>query len=207
MIAINQILCCSSLISIGVSAFKQYNIQVGFHFVLLRWYLLTFLFSNRDLKLDNILLKSNGYIKLADYGLCKLKTGYGEKTNTFCGTPEFMAPEIIEGASYSKSVDWWAFGVLIYELVLGRSPFNGYTDQEIFESILKGNVSYPLSMNLEAHSIIKRLLHPDPDKRLGAGIKDALEVKSHPFFRDISWDLLIEQKTLPFYIPKLVRRF
>jgi serine/threonine protein kinase len=73
-----------------------------------------------DLKLDNILLTLDGHIKLADYGLCKENMGLGARTNTFCGTPEFMAPEILHGSDYSRSVDWWGFGVLIYEMLLGQ---------------------------------------------------------------------------------------
>lgn len=158
----------------------------------------------RDLKLDNILLGLDGYIKLADYGLCKEGIGYESLTTTFCGTPEFMAPEIISGQPYSRTVDWWAFGVLIYEMVLGQSPFSGSSEDEIFRSILHASVKYPITMDLDAHSLVKRLLVKDPKQRLGASAADAKDIKQHPYFRDVKFDELLAKTVQPPYMPKLV---
>lgn len=97
----------------------------------------------RDLKLDNILLTLEGHIKLADYGLCKENMNYGATTSTFCGTPEFMAPEILLDQPYGRAVDWWAFGVLIYEMLLTQSPFRGDDEDEIFDAILGDEVRCP----------------------------------------------------------------
>lgn len=111
----------------------------------------------RDLKLDNILLGLDGHIKIADYGLCKEKMPYGKLTNTFCGTPEFMAPEILLERDYGRAVDWWAFGVLLYEMLLAQSPFKGEEEEEIFEAILEGDVYYPAKLSPEAANIIQRV--------------------------------------------------
>ncbi|KAJ2738156.1 Serine/threonine kinase, partial [Coemansia sp. BCRC 34301] len=104
----------------------------------------------RDLKLDNILLDKDGHVKIADYGLCKENMGYGQTTITFCGTPEFMAPEIVLEQRYGRAVDWWAFGVLIYEMILGTSPFHGEDENEIFDSILEDEILYPVRMSRDS---------------------------------------------------------
>jgi serine/threonine protein kinase len=157
----------------------------------------------RDLKLDNIMLSLDGHIKLADYGLCKENMTYGSTTNTFCGTPEFMAPEILYEQSYGRAVDWWAFGVLIYEMICGQSPFRGDDEEEIFESILHDEVLYPISMSRDAVSICQRLLIKDPNSRLGSSPHDAEEVKRHPFFREVDWRALLEKSVPPPFIPSL----
>ena len=157
-----------------------------------------------DLKLDNILLTTSGHIKLADYGLCKENMGYGNATNTFCGTPEFMAPEILMEKPYGKAVDWWAFGVLIYEMLLGQSPFKGEDEDEIFEAILEDEILYPANMNRDAVSILQKLLTKDPAKRLGSGRADAEEVKRHPFFKGVDWDAFLRLAVPPPYVPKIV---
>ncbi|KAH0002757.1 protein kinase C, partial [Aureobasidium melanogenum] len=97
----------------------------------------------RDLKLDNILLTLDGHIKIADYGLCKEDMWYGSTTSTFCGTPEFMAPEILLDKKYGRAVDWWAFGVLIYQMLLQQSPFRGEDEDEIYDAILADEPLYP----------------------------------------------------------------
>lgn len=102
------------------------------------------------MKLDNILLTLDGHVKLADYGLCKEDIGFNSTTNTFCGTPEFMAPEILKEQPYGRSVDWWAFGILLYEMLLGQSPFRGDDEDEIFDSILRDEILYPVSMTKES---------------------------------------------------------
>lgn len=112
---------------------------------------------NSDLKLDNILLALDGHIKIADYGLCKEDMYYGSTTNTFCGTPEFMAPEILSEQKYGRAVDWWAFGVLIYEMLLGQSPFRGDDEDEIFEAILEDEILYPINMSRDSVSILQKV--------------------------------------------------
>ncbi|KAK4049323.1 Serine/threonine kinase [Microbotryomycetes sp. JL201] len=154
----------------------------------------------RDLKLDNILLTLDGHIKVADYGLCKEEMWYGKTTSTFCGTPEFMAPEIILEQRYGRAVDWWAFGVLIYEMLLGQSPFRGDDEDEIFDAILEDEPLYPIHMPKDSVSILQKLLTRDPARRLGAGEADAAEIKAHLFFKDTNWDDIFHKRVpAPFF--------
>lgn len=142
----------------------------------------------RDLKLDNILLTLDGHIKIADYGLCKENMGYGSTTSTFCGTPEFMAPEILLDKKYGRAVDWWAFGVLIYQMLLQQSPFRGEDEDEIYDAILADEPLYPIHMPRDSVSILQKLLTREPEHRLGSSRRDAEEIMEHPFFKTINWD-------------------
>ncbi|EPQ54936.1 hypothetical protein GLOTRDRAFT_130101 [Gloeophyllum trabeum ATCC 11539] len=155
----------------------------------------------RDLKLDNILLTLDGHVKVADYGLCKEDMWYGSTTSTFCGTPEFMAPEILLEQRYGRAVDWWAFGVLTYEMLLGQSPFHGDDEDEIFDAILEDEPLYPITMPRDAVSILQKLLTRDPTRRLGSGKDDAEEIKRHPFFKDVNWDDVLHKRIPPPYFP------
>ncbi|XP_028407649.1 uncharacterized protein LOC114530254 isoform X2 [Dendronephthya gigantea] len=157
----------------------------------------------RDLKLDNLLLDAEGYVKIADFGLCKEGMGYGERTGTFCGTPEFLAPEVLTETSYTRSVDWWGLGVLIFEMLVGESPFPGDDEEEVFDSIVNDEVRYPKFLSTEAVTIMRRLLRRNPDRRLGAGENDAEDVKKHPFFRDVRWKDLLSRKVKPPFVPTL----
>lgn len=158
----------------------------------------------RDLKLDNILLTNEGHIKLADYGLCKENMWYGKKTRTFCGTPELMAPEIIiEDSEYGKEVDWWAFGVLMYQMILTKTPFKGEDEEEVFNAILNDEPLYPVTMAKESVDIIQKLLNRNPQFRLGSSERDALEIMEHDYFKDINFDDLLNGKVKPPYVPEI----
>ncbi len=111
----------------------------------------------RDLKLDNLLLDTDGYLKMADFGLCKEGVGYGDRTGTFCGTPEFLAPEVLLEPTYTRAVDWWGLGVLIYEMLVGESPFPGDIEEEIFEAITRDEVKYPRYLSNESVTIMRRV--------------------------------------------------
>ncbi|KAJ2649918.1 Serine/threonine kinase [Coemansia sp. RSA 1250] len=161
----------------------------------------------RDLKLDNIMLDSEGHVKIADYGLCKENMGYGQTTITFCGTPEFMAPEIVLEQRYGRAVDWWAFGVLIYEMILGTSPFHGEDENEIFDSILEDEILYPVRMSRDSVFICQALLEKDPSKRLGSGPNDAEDIMKHSFFAGVNWDDVLNKKIAPPYVPDIRGRF
>uniref|UniRef100_A0A4W2F676 Serine/threonine-protein kinase N2 n=1 Tax=Bos indicus x Bos taurus TaxID=30522 RepID=A0A4W2F676_BOBOX len=156
-----------------------------------------------DLKLDNLLLDTEGFVKIADFGLCKEGMGYGDRTSTFCGTPEFLAPEVLTETSYTRAVDWWGLGVLIYEMLVGESPFPGDDEEEVFDSIVNDEVRYPRFLSTEAISIMRRLLRRNPERRLGAGEKDAEDVKKHPFFRLIDWSALMDKKVKPPFVPTI----
>ncbi|GCC34540.1 hypothetical protein chiPu_0013015 [Chiloscyllium punctatum] len=157
----------------------------------------------RDLKLDNLLMDAEGYIKIGDFGLCKEGMGSGDHTNTFCGTPEFLAPEVLTEISYTRAVDWWGLGVLVYEMLVGECPFPGDDDDEIFDSIVNDEVSYPRFLSTEAISAIKKLLRKDPEHRLGAGDQDAEEVKKEMFFKEMDWEALLARRVTPPFLPKV----
>uniref|UniRef100_A0A669D7I4 protein kinase C n=1 Tax=Oreochromis niloticus TaxID=8128 RepID=A0A669D7I4_ORENI len=157
----------------------------------------------RDLKLDNLLLDTDGYVKIADFGLCKEGMGFGDRTSTFCGTPEFLAPEVLTDTSYTRAVDWWGLGVLIYEMLVGESPFPGDDEEEVFDSIVNDEVRYPRFLSTEAIGIMRRLLRRNPERRLGSGEKDAEEVKKQPFFKSMDWEALLQKKLPPPFVPSI----
>ncbi|XP_008563498.1 PREDICTED: serine/threonine-protein kinase N1-like, partial [Galeopterus variegatus] len=160
----------------------------------------------RDLKLDNLLLDTEGYVKIADFGLCKEGMGYGDRTSTFCGTPEFLAPEVLTDTSYTRAVDWWGLGVLLYEMLVGESPFPGDDEEEVFDSIVNDEVRYPRFLSSEAIGIMRRLLRRNPERRLGSSERDAEDVKKQPFFRTLGWDALLARRLPPPFVPKLSGR-
>ncbi len=160
----------------------------------------------RDLKLDNIMLTLDGHVKVADYGLCKEDMWYGSTTSTFCGTPEFMAPEILLDKKYGRAVDWWAFGVLIYQMLLQQSPFRGEDEDEIYDAILADEPLYPIHMPRDSVSILQKLLTREPELRLGSGPTDAQEIMSHAFFRNVNWDDIYQKRVPAPFLPTVKGR-
>ncbi|XP_064648701.1 serine/threonine-protein kinase N2-like isoform X2 [Lineus longissimus] len=158
----------------------------------------------RDLKLDNLLLDTEGFLKIADFGLCKEGMGFNDRTSTFCGTPEFLAPEVLTETSYTRAVDWWGLGVLIFEMLVGESPFPGDDEEEVFDSIVNDEVRYPRYLSTEAIAIMRRLLRRNPERRLGSSERDAEDVKKQAFFRNVDWDALLMRKVKPPFIPTVV---
>jgi atypical protein kinase C iota type len=154
----------------------------------------------RDLKLDNVLLDHEGHIKLTDYGMCKEGIRPGDTTSTFCGTPNYIAPEILRGEDYGFSVDWWALGVLLYEMLAGRSPFDiagasenpdQNTEDYLFQVILEKTIRIPRSLSVKAANVLKGFLNKNPADRLGCTSHDSfVEITSHPFFKSIDWDMV-----------------
>lgn len=151
----------------------------------------------RDLKPENILLDYTGHIALCDFGLCKLNMGESEKTNTFCGTPEYLSPELLLGQGYSKSVDWWTLGVLIYEMLSGLPPYYDENVNEMYRKILYNPLHFGPEIKTQARSLLTGLLTRNPNHRLGSN--GAEEIKCHPFFAQIDWKrLMMKQYTPPF---------
>ncbi|XP_054867314.1 serine/threonine-protein kinase N1-like [Amphiprion ocellaris] len=157
----------------------------------------------RDLKLDNLLMDADGFVKITDFGLCKEGMGHGDRTSTFCGTPEFLAPEVLTDDNYTRAVDWWGMGVLIYEMLVGESPFPGEDEEEVFDSIVNDDVQYPPCLPPGAVGIVQKLLKKNPLKRLGAGERDANEVKGEKFFETIDFEALLAKKVKPPFLPSI----
>ncbi|KAH9400648.1 Calcium-independent protein kinase C [Tyrophagus putrescentiae] len=145
-----------------------------------------------------------GHCKLADFGMCKENINEGNTTSTFCGTPDYIAPEILQELDYGPCVDWWALGVLIYEMVAGQPPFEAENEDDLFESILHDDVVYPVWLSKEAVSILKGFLTKNPSRRLGCvGLQGESAILSHPFFRDIDWDALEAKRVKTPFKPKI----
>lgn len=157
----------------------------------------------RDLKLENLLLDKDGHIKIADFGLCKEDITYGRTTKTFCGTPEYLAPEVLDDNDYGRAVDWWGLGVVMYELMCGRLPFYNRDHDVLFELILMEEVKFPRTLSQEAKDLLSGLLAKDPNKRLGGGPEDYKEITRHPFFLPISWTDLVQRKIPPPFKPQV----
>ncbi|XP_007542982.1 serine/threonine-protein kinase N2 [Poecilia formosa] len=157
----------------------------------------------RDLKLDNLLMDADGYVRIADFGLCKEGMGHGDRTSTFCGTPEFLAPEVLTENSYTRSVDWWELGVLVFEMLVGESPFPGDDEEEVFDSIVNEEVRYPHFLSPQSKSLMQQLLQKNPDRRLGSGKDDAAEIKRHKFFQEMDWDALLAKQLKPPFLPTI----
>ncbi|KAI8931293.1 hypothetical protein NX059_011637 [Plenodomus lindquistii] len=158
----------------------------------------------RDLKPENILLDYTGHIALCDFGLCKLDMKDEDRTNTFCGTPEYLAPELLTGAGYTKSVDWWTLGVLLYEMLTGLPPFYDENTNDMYRKILTEPLHFPGPEIVPpaARDLLTRLLDRNAEKRLGA--KGAAEIKAHYFFHSIDWRKLLERKYEPSFKPNVV---
>ncbi|CAF1244379.1 unnamed protein product [Adineta steineri] len=156
----------------------------------------------RDLKPENILLDGEGHVKLVDFGFAKKITN---KTFTTCGTPEYLSPEIIKVLGHNKCTDWWSLGILLFEMLTGVTPFNPKgVDSEIHGRILAGKIDWlPNLINEVTKAFIKKLLTPNPDRRLGAGRNGSREVKDQPIFASTKWEDVIARKLRPPIVPTL----
>ncbi|CAG4941060.1 unnamed protein product [Colias eurytheme] len=153
---------------------------------------------HRDLKPENIFLSESGYIKLGDFGFCKI---IRNRTWTICGTPEYIAPEIILSKGYTFSVDWWSFGILIFEMIAGYPPFYSSDTMKLYEKILAGSFKTPNCMTPACKSLVKNLLEVDPIKRFGSLKAGVFDIKKHVWFEDIDWHSILHQRTYPPYKP------
>lgn len=161
----------------------------------------------RDLKPENVLLDNEGHIRLTDFGLSKDDVSSSELTHTFCGTPEYLAPEVVRGAAYGQAVDWWSLGTLLYEMLTGLPPFYHQNLQIMYEKIIRGKLTFPSYLKPSAVDLLSKLLERNPKNRLGTGKEtdDGFnQIKSHPFFEDIDWDKLDARELPPPFTPENV---
>ncbi|CAG9562571.1 unnamed protein product [Danaus chrysippus] len=157
----------------------------------------------RDLKPENILLDADGHIALTDFGLSKLPPS--DKAYSFCGTVEYMAPEVVNRKGHTMAADWWSFGVLMFEMLTGNLPFHGSTRHETMTQILKAKLGMPSNLSEEAQSLLRALFKRNPHNRLGAGPNGIEDIKNHEFFASIEWEALLRKEVIPPFRPAVSR--
>lgn len=151
----------------------------------------------RDLKPENVLLDAQGHVKLTDFGLCKEHIQEGIVTHTFCGTIEYMAPEILTRSGHGKAVDWWSLGALMFDMLTGMPPFTADNRKNTIDAILKGKLNIPAYLAADSRDLIRRLMKRQVSQRLGSGPTDGQAVRSHSFFKNVNWDDVLARRLDP----------
>jgi serine/threonine protein kinase len=157
---------------------------------------------HRDLKPENVLIGRDGYCKLTDFGFAKSVLP-GERTYTLCGTPEYIAPEVLLNKGHGRAVDWWTLGVLIFEMIAGQPPFCDDEPMGIYQKILAGKIVYPKFMEKYPKDLIKNLLVADLSKRYGTLKSGADDIIKHKWFSSISFDKLLTRSIISPFIPEM----
>ena len=156
------------------------------------------------MKPENVLISDTGHVKLTDFGLSKIFKKSKEKAYTICGTPQYLAPEVILSENgYDSTIDWWSLGCVLYELLIGRAPYRICLGDSLNEDLYKKKILIPDYVCEDAKDLITKLLVIEPKKRLGYGENGAKKIKHHPFFKGINWDDVWNQKINPPFIPDL----
>mmetsp|Transcript_146114 Transcript_146114/g.207076 ORF Transcript_146114/g.207076 Transcript_146114/m.207076 type:complete len:330 (-) Transcript_146114:107-1096(-) len=157
----------------------------------------------RDLKPENVLLDAEGHAKLTDFGLSKEGITDNFSARTMCGTPEYLAPELLDKRGHGRAVDWYSLGALAYEMQTGLPPFYTQDRNLLFERIRRANLSYPSYISPVAKSLLEGLLTRQPESRLGGGPHDGAEVRAHGFFASVDWNALYQCQVTPPFKPKV----
>ena len=153
-----------------------------------------------------MLIDRDGYAKLTDFGLSKQDIKDNESAKTFCGTPEYLAPEIVaEGSQHGKAVDWWSLGCIIYEMLTGQPPFQlkDNNRNDLFTKIKNCDIAMPQNITEPCLDLLQKLFVPEPNKRLGGGEGDAMEIMSHSWFAGVDWNMILQKQIKPPFKPKL----
>ncbi|KAJ7961064.1 Serine/threonine-protein kinase [Quillaja saponaria] len=161
---------------------------------------------HRDLKPENILVDADGHVMLTDFGLAK-QFEENTRSNSLCGTVEYMSPEIILGKGHDKVSDWWSVGILLFEMLTGKPPFTGGNRWKIQQKIVKDKIKLPAYLSSEAHSLLKGLLHKEPSKRLGSGHMGSEDIKQHKWFKPINWKKLDAREIQPSFRPEVTGKY
>ena len=157
----------------------------------------------RDLKPENILLDAKGHVKITDFGLSKILDEENDKAFTICGTPQYLAPEVLLKKGYDKGVDWWSLGCVMYEMLTGKLPFAIKRGIKLSQKLYQKGIEFPKNINKDAKDLIEKLLVVDPQERLGEGPNGSENIKNHPYFKGVNWKNAWERKIKPPFIPKL----
>ena len=157
----------------------------------------------RDLKPENILLDAKGHVKITDFGLSKILDEENDKAFTICGTPQYLAPEVLLKKGYDKGVDWWSLGCVMYEMLTGKLPFAIKRGIKLSPKLYQKGIEFPKNINKDAKDLIEKLLVVDPQERLGEGPNGSENIKNHPYFKGVNWKNAWERKIKPPFIPKL----
>jgi len=155
---------------------------------------------HRDLKPENILIRASGHLVLTDFGMAKEQIHDGNKTSTWCGTIEYMSPQMVRGEPYGKETDWWSVGILIYDMLSGKPPFHSANRKKLEQQILGGKFPLNRLWRAPTHSLIKGLIQRDPTKRLVVS-----QIKAHPFFATINWEAMTNKQTKPPFFPNILQ--
>lgn len=157
----------------------------------------------RDLKPENVLIGFDGYAKITDFGLSKENIQGNSEAHSFCGTPEYLAPEILKKTGHGKAADWWSFGAIIYEMLVGVPPFYTKNRQKLYNNIKNAELKLEDWLSDSAKDLLTKLLTKDPEERLGSGENDSQDIKNHPWFAAISWEDIYNKTQKPPYTPQL----